>query len=72
MRLNKSQLDTLSTILGLIAAISTILAQYDWISDRLGGTIAGISLACLGYLTNKPASAHPLTSEVERANVSKN
>jgi hypothetical protein len=65
MRLSKVQLDNLSTTLGLCAAISVILAQYGWIPDRIGGTISAISLACLGYLTNKPASAHPTTEEVE-------
>lgn len=71
MKLSKNQLDNLSTLLGLAAAISVILAQYGWISDRLGGTVSGISLACLGYLTNKPASSHPTTEEAEEENLNR-
>lgn len=65
LNLSKKQLDSLSTLVGLTAGISTVLMQQGYLSDRLGGTIAGISVVLLGYLTNKPATARPTTEDLE-------
>lgn len=69
MRLSKRQLDTLSTFLGLIAGITGVLTANKIIAENIGGTISGISLVILGYLTNQPASARPTTEDLERKNI---
>lgn len=65
MRLNKWQLDFLSTLFGLIAGISAVLVTYEVVPPKLGGTVGGISTVLLGCITQRPADARPTTEQVE-------
>lgn len=55
-KLNKSQLDSIATLLGLVGGIATILTTNYMIDANLGGTISGIAFLLLGVVTNHPAS----------------
>lgn len=66
MRLSKEHLDFFSTLCGLIVGVSGVLVANGVVNPKIGGTVGGIAGVCLGYLTNKPASAHPTTQELER------
>lgn len=65
MKLNKWQLDFLSTVFGLTAGISGVLVANQMITPQIGGTVGGISTVFLGYLTQRPADARPTTEQVE-------
>lgn len=65
IKLNKRQLDALSTILGLIGGISGVFALNDVGDRKIASTIAGVSTVLLGYITNKPATARPNTEDLE-------
>lgn len=54
--MSKSTLNTLSTILGLIAGGSSLLGSTGIINLSTAGTIGGIATAMLGYLVQQPAS----------------
>ncbi|MEH1805787.1 hypothetical protein [Nostoc sp.] len=54
--LTKSTLNTLSTILGLIAGGSSLLGGAGVIDRSAASTIGGIATAMLGYLVQQPAS----------------
>lgn len=69
MRLNKWQLDFLSTVLGLSAGISTVLVVNEIIPAKIGGTVGGLSTVFLGYLVQRPADARPTTEQVEENEV---
>lgn len=66
MKLNKKQLDVLSTILGAIAGIATVLGTQEVINPKLAGTVGGVATVMLGVVTQRPADAHPTTEEVEQ------
>lgn len=69
MKLNKWQLDCLSTIFGLTAGISAVLVTYDVVPKRIGGIVGGISTVLLGYITQRPADARPTTEQVEEKEI---
>ncbi|MEH2342525.1 MAG: hypothetical protein V7K22_12870 [Nostoc sp.] len=54
--MSKSTLNTLSTILGLIAGGSSLLGSAGVLNRSTAGTIGGIATAMLGYLVQQPAS----------------
>ena len=64
MRLNKYQLDALGTTLGLVAGIAGVIATNGY-NPQFWGLVAGLATFLLGYVTNRPATAHPTTKEVE-------
>jgi len=66
MRLNKSQLDTWTTVLGLIIGISDALVTFEFVPARGGGLMRALGLVFLAALTQRPASDHPTTAEAER------
>lgn len=45
--------DKLTTTLGIIAGITEILIEFDYIDQKIGGVVLGVSLLCWGVLTNK-------------------
>ncbi len=53
--MSKSTLNTLSTILGLIAGSSSLLGGTGLINHQIAGTIGGLATALLGYLVQQPA-----------------
>lgn len=65
---NKNQLNTLGTILGLTAGISTVLGTQGVIDQKIAGTISGIATVCLGYVVQQPASNPPTTNQLEEEN----
>jgi hypothetical protein len=65
MKLSKRQLDSLATILGIIAGVSGVLVEFEVIPQKIGGAIGGIATIALGYIVQRPADAHPTTEEVE-------
>ena len=65
MKLSKTQLDNASTTIGLAIAILVALNTYDYLPKRESGCAIAIFSAIFGYLTNKPATAHPTTEEAE-------
>lgn len=48
-------LDTASTVLGLVAGAASLLGSTGVINQQVAGTIGGIATAILGYLVNRPA-----------------
>ncbi|MGV0107250.1 Holin [Nostoc sp. DSM 114160] len=54
--MSKSTLNTLSTILGLIAGASSLLGSTGVVNHQLAGTIGGLATALLGYLVQQPAA----------------
>lgn len=65
MKLNKTQLDRYSTLFGLIAAIATVLTNQEIISKKWGGTVSGVAIALVGFLTQRPADSSPTTEDAE-------
>ena len=65
IKLNKSQLDSATTAIGLVLAILIPLNTYDYLPKRETNCAIAILVAVAGYLTNKPATARPTTEEVE-------
>jgi hypothetical protein len=65
MKLNKTQLDRYSTLFGLIAAIATVLTTQEVIPKKWGGSISGVAIALVGYLTQRPADSSPTTEDAE-------
>lgn len=51
-RLNAMSTDQLTTILGMVAAVATGVAQMN-VKPEVTGPIGAISLALMGYYTNK-------------------
>lgn len=45
--------NSLSTVLGIIIGISSVLAANGYIDQRLGGTVAGLGTVVLGYLVKE-------------------
>jgi hypothetical protein len=70
-RINKHQLDTLGTLLGLTAGIFTVLGTQEVINPKIAGTVSGIATVCLGYVVQRPVSEHPTTDEAEKNNITK-
>ncbi len=54
--MSKSTLNTLSTIIGLIAGGSSLLGGAGIVNHGIAGTIGGIATAILGYLVQQPAA----------------
>jgi hypothetical protein len=71
MNLNKSQLDQLSNLCGLVIGIATVFATNDVIPPKVGATITGIAGALACWLSNQPATAKPTTDDLEEENVNK-
>lgn len=65
MKLNKRQLDRLASQLGLIAGIAGAIAA-NGIYPKFFGTMSAIALVFLGQITQRPATAHPTTEDVEQ------
>lgn len=65
LKFSKPELDTLSTVFGLAATVTTILTTNGYISKQLGTTVAGVSAAVVSLLINNPASISPTTEETE-------
>lgn len=65
LKFSKPELDTLSTVFGLAATVTTILTTNGYISKQLGTTVAGVSAAVVSILINNPASISPTTEETE-------
>lgn len=53
-QLNKRQLDSIATTLGIIGGVAGILTTNHILDPNLGGSIAGIAFLFLGVVTNKP------------------
>jgi hypothetical protein len=68
-RLNKNQLSTLGTILGLTAGIATVLGTQQVIDPKIAGTVSGIATVFLGYVVQQPATERPTTNEEEEKNI---
>ena len=68
-RLNKNQLSTLGTILGLTAGIATVLGTQQVVDQKIAGTVSGIATVLLGYVVQQPASERPTTNEAEEKNI---
>ena len=69
MKLNKSELDFLGTILGIVAGISTVLTTQGVINQKLGGSIGAIATVLLGVVVQRSADAEPTTEQVEQEEV---
>ncbi|MDF5706552.1 MAG: hypothetical protein PUP90_02430 [Nostoc sp. S4] len=54
--MSKSTLNTVSTIVGLIAAGSSLLGSTGVINHGVASTISGFATAILGYLVHQPAA----------------
>lgn len=54
--MSQSTLNTISTILGLIAGGSNLLGSTGVINTQLAGTIGGVATALLGYLVHQQAA----------------
>lgn len=65
MKFDKQQLDRLATFLGAVAGICGVLVANDVLPPKIGGSVGGIATVLLGIITQRPASAHPTTEEVE-------
>lgn len=68
LRLSKYQLDFLSTVFGLTAAVTGAIAVNGYFPKEMG-TIAAVSVAVNGFLQNKPATASPTTEEAEEEQI---
>ncbi|GET37431.1 hypothetical protein [Microseira wollei] len=69
LKFNKNQLDTLGTILGLIAGISTVLSTQGVVDKKIAGTVGGIATVFLGYVVQRPAKSPPTTEEAEEKEI---
>lgn len=65
MKLNKYQLDLLSTIFGTIAGLCGVLITQEIGDRKLVGTIGGFATVLLGVITQRPADASPTTEDLE-------
>jgi hypothetical protein len=68
-RINKRQLDTLGTILGLTAGIFTVLGTQGVVDQKIAGTVSGIATVFLGYVVQRPASERPTTDDAENDDI---
>ncbi|WGV23476.1 hypothetical protein [Halotia branconii] len=57
--MNQKTLDRFSTVLGLVAGVSSVLGGSGMIGSNTATIITGISTAILGYLVQRPASDKP-------------
>ncbi|MHC5598768.1 MAG: hypothetical protein ACYTXC_22995 [Nostoc sp.] len=69
--MSKSTLNTLSTILGLIAGGSSLLSSTGVINHNLAGTLGGLATALLGYLVQQPAVGEQPQSQVPQPQTQK-
>ena len=69
LKFNKNQLDTLGTILGLIAGISTVLSTQGVVDQKIAGTVGGIATVFLGCVVQRPANSPPTTEEAEEKEI---
>lgn len=72
IRLSKTQLDSFSNLLGLLIVITAAAVRFEFLPTREGGFAEAVLIAVLAWLTNKPATASPTTSQVENRNVREN
>lgn len=54
-KFSKQQLDTLGTILGLVAGICGVLVSNHIGDENIIGTVGGIATVCLGYVVQRPS-----------------
>ncbi len=64
-KLNKHQLDLLSTIFGTIAGICGVLLTQEVGEPKTIGTIGGGATVLLGVVTQRPADVAPTTEDIE-------
>jgi len=55
IRFSQTDLDRITTVLGLIAGFSTVLGAQGIIPQQYAASIAGVATALLGYLVQHPA-----------------
>ncbi|WGV23705.1 hypothetical protein [Halotia branconii] len=60
--MSQKTLDRLTTALGLIAGVSSVLGGAGMIGNNTAGLVTGISTAILGYLIQRPAADKPTTT----------
>lgn len=65
MKLSKPQLDRVSTLLGAVAGVCTVLVTQDVGHPKLIGTVGGIATVGLGIITQRPADKAPTTEDIE-------
>lgn len=66
LNLNKKQLDFLTTTFGFVGGISGVLAFHEVPPKKVWAILAGLSTFVIGFIAQRPAYAHPTTSEVEQ------
>ena len=64
--MDKNQLNRIQSLLGLLGGISLILAANGYIPNRLGQSISGVSILLIGTFSQKPATEHPTTEDLEQ------
>lgn len=52
--LSRSQMDRLTTALGLVGSVSLVLTTNAVIPPKIGGTVTGICTAIVSYCVQKP------------------
>ncbi len=65
MKFSKRQLDSIATLLGAIMTTCGILLTYEVGDRKIVGMVGAFALGIHGWVTQKPADAHPTTEEVE-------
>lgn len=65
IRLSKEQLNEYTNFLGFLAAVGVVFNQAGIISDKWNICLNGFCIALIGYLSNKWATSHPTTSDLE-------
>lgn len=64
-KLSKPQLDLLGTVFGVVAGCCGVLVTNQVGDQKIIGTIGGVATVLLGYVTQRPANAHPNTEDIE-------
>ena len=65
LKLNKQQLDKLTTLLGFIGGLSGVLATNEVPPIKFWSLVAALAIFLLGFLTQRPAAARPTTEQAE-------
>lgn len=59
--MEKLNFDNSTTILALIAGVTEVLLEFEYVDKRIGGLCLGLSLVFWGTLTNKNGIVHKRT-----------